>query len=239
MTEKFFDGESPLGQSIIVGRRRPEPYTVIGLVDDPKFWSLSRDEDFDIFIPFDSVILSDFPFMHLAVRTAGSIEGLPDQLRQTIWSMAPDMPLPEIFFLSTHIEESVTSARLFSTLLLVFSGVAIVLAAGGIYGTMLYTVSQRSHEFGIRMALGADATRIVGQVLRRGMLLTAIGLGFGLAGAVALSRVLESLVFGITAQDIPTYGAVTALLGTVAVAACYLPARKAARMDPMETLRGE
>lgn len=239
MAERFFDGESPLGQSIIVGRRRPEAYTVIGLVDDPKFWSLSRDEDFDIFIPFDSVILSDFPFMHLAVRTAGPIEGLPDQLRETIWSLAPDMPLPEIFFLSTRIDESVTGQRLLSTLLLVFSCVAVVLAAGGIYGTMLYAVSQRSHEFGIRMALGADTTRIVGEVLRHGMVLTVIGIGFGLAGAVALSRVLESLVFGITAHDIPTYGAVTALLGTVAVAACYLPARKAARMDPMETLRGE
>ena len=222
-----------------MGRRRPQPYTVVGVVDDPKFWSLERDNDFDIFVPFDSAIADDFPFMHLAVRAGGPVEGLSDQMRQAVWAVAPDMPIPEIFSLPARIDETVTSHRVLSTLLLVFSVLAVALAAGGIYGIMLYAVGQRSYEFGIRMALGADTGRIVRQVLAGGALLTVVGLALGLAGALALSRVLETLVFGITTQDLPTYGAVAALLGAVATGACYLPARKAARMNPMATLRGE
>ena len=149
------------------------------------------------------------------------------------------MPIPEIASLTVNISETMTAERFLSTLLVLFATFAIVLAAVGIYGTMLYAVSRQSHEFGIRLALGADAPRIVGQVLRRGAVLTGIGLALGLTGAVALSRVLESLVFGITAQDVPTYGAVTLLLGFVALVACYVPARKASRLDPMVTLRSE
>ena len=239
MAERFFEQASPVGRSVIVGRRRPQPYTVVGVVDDPKFWSLERDNDFDIFVPFDSAIADDFPFMHLAVRAGGPVEGLSDQMRQAVWAVAPDMPIPEIFSLPARIDETVTSHRVLSTLLLVFSVLAVALAAGGIYGIMLYAVGQRSYEFGIRMALGADTGRIVRQVLEGGALLTVVGLALGLAGALALSRVLETLVFGITTQDLPTYGAVAALLGAVATGACYFPARRAARMDPMATLRGE
>ena len=239
MAERFFAEQNPVGNAVIVGRRRPQPYTVVGVVDDPKFWSLSEDTDFDIFVPFDSVIADDFSFMHLAVRAGGPVEGLSDQLRQAVWAAAPDMPIPEIFSLPARIAETVTEPRFISTLLMVFSVLALVLAAGGIYGTMLYTVSQRNHEFGIRMALGADTAKIVRQVLGGGALLTMMGLVLGLVGAAALSRVLESLVFGITTQDLPTYGVVAAVLGMAAISACYLPARKAARMDPMATLRGE
>lgn len=236
--ERFFGDENPIGQTFLMGRT-DRSYTVIGVVGDPKFWSLSRDVDLDVFFAHSTAIADGFTFMHLAVRTAGPIEGLRDALRTAVWSVDPDMPIPQVASLTVNISETMTSERFLSTLLIVFAAFAIALAAVGIYGTMLYAVSQQSHEFGIRLALGADASRIVGRVLRRGALLTGIGLVLGLAGAVALSRVLESLVFGITAQDIPTYGAVTLLLGLVAIVACYVPARKASRLDPMVMLRSE
>ena len=237
--ERFFGDDNPIGHTFLMGSRTDRTYTVIGVVDDPKFWSLSRDVDLDVFFAHSTAVADIFTFMHLAVRTAGPIEGLRDALRTAVWSVDPDMPIPEVASLTVNISETMTSERFLSTLLVVFAAFAITLAAVGIYGTMLYAVIQRSHEFGIRLALGADAPRIVGQVLRRGAVLTGIGLALGLTGAVALSRVLESLVFGITAQDIPTYGAVTLLLGFVAIVACYVPARKASRLDPMVMLRSE
>jgi putative ABC transport system permease protein len=238
MADRFFGDENPVGGTFTMGRNGV-PATVIGVVNDLKFWNLARDRDVDVFFPLDTSVVAMMPFMHLAVRTSGSVEGLPGALRRAIWSVQPDMPIPEVQFLPMRISETMTSERFLSTLLVVFAAFAITLAAAGIYGTMLYSVSQRSHEFGIRMALGADGTRIIGQVLKRGMALTVVGVGLGLVGAVALSRVLESLVFGITVQDVPTYGAVTLLLGFVALVACYVPARKAARLDPIETLRTE
>ncbi len=235
LAERFFGEDNPVGASFIVGTRQPESFTVVGVVGDPMFWSLSEYRDFDVFFPYDTVTASRLPFMELAVRTARPVEGLPDALRRTIWDLQPDMPIPNVMSLPVQISQTMTSERFLSTLLMVFAAFAITLAAAGIYGTMLYAVGQRSHEFGIRMALGADGSRILGQVLKRGMALTVVGVGLGLAGALALSRVLESLVFGITVQDVPTYGAVTVLLGFVSLVACYVPARKAARLDPIET----
>ena len=223
--ERFFGDDNPIGQTFLMGRTE-QPYTVIGVVGDPKFWSLSRDVDLDVFFAHDTDVADVFTFMHLAVRAAGPIEGLRNTLRTTVWSVDPDMPISDVASLTVSISETMTSERFLSTLLIVFAAFAITLAAAGIYGTMLYAVTQQSHEFGIRLALGADAARIVGQVLGRGAVLTGIGLLLGLAGAVALSRVVESLVFGITAQDVPTYGAVTLLLAFVAILACYVPARK-------------
>ncbi len=236
--ERFFGDENPIGQTFLMGRAG-RSHTVIGVVGDPKFWSLSRDVDLDVFFAHSTAVADLFTFMHLAVRTAGPIVGLRDALRTAVWSVDPNMPIPEVASLTVNISETMTSERFLSTLLIVFAAFAIALAGVGIYGTMLYSVSQQSHEFGIRLALGADAPCIVGQVLRRGAVLTGIGLALGLTGAVALSRVLESLVFGITAQDLPTYGAVTLLLGFVAIVACYVPARKASRLDPMVMLRSE
>jgi len=211
---------------------------VIGVVDDLKFWSLSRDEDVDVFVPFET-FGAEFSFFTVVVRTAGDIEGFPNQIREAIWSVDDRLPVPEIFSLTQRVRESITEPRFLSALLLTFASFAILLAAGGIYGTMLYAVSRRSHELGIRLALGASTAQLQRYVLRGGAALTASGLAIGLAGAYALSRVLTTLVFGITAHDAPTYAVTTALLAAVAMLACYLPARKAARLDPMATLRTE
>jgi putative ABC transport system permease protein len=235
---RFFDEPNAVGRTFTLGRTNPTPFTVVGVVNDLKFWSLAQDEDVDVFVPFEG-FGAQFPFFNIVIRAPGDIEGLPSQLRDAIWSVDNRLPVPEIMSLTERVNQSITEPRLLSTLLLAFAGFAILLAAGGIYGTMLYAVSQRSHELGIRLALGASAGQLQRYVLRGGAALAAIGLAIGLAGAFALSRVLTSLVFGITAQDVPTYAAVTALLAEVALLACYLPARKAARLDPMVTLRTE
>ena len=134
---------------------------------------------------------------------------------------------------------TVIGPRFYSTLLTAFAGVAMLLAGGGIYGTMLYSVGQRRKEFGIRLAVGARPGQILQLILTRGLGLTVIGLTVGLAGAVALSRVLDTMVFGISTTDIPTYGGVALALAAVSLTACYLPGRRAAATDPVMTLNSD
>ena len=232
----FPDGSAP-GKTITIGRSRTL-HQVVGVVDDPKFWSLSDDDDFDVFVPFDPYA-AEFPFFTLVVRAVGDGQSLSEQLRQAVWSLNASMPVPDVMLLSTRVRESITGPRFMSGILVAFAVFAIVLAAGGIYGTMLYNVSQRSRELGIRLAPGASTNQLLRHVLRAGAVLAGIGITIGLAGAYVASRVLTSLVFGITVQDMPTYAAVTLLLGSVALVACYLPARRAARLDPIATLRAE
>jgi ABC-type antimicrobial peptide transport system permease subunit len=125
------------------------------------------------------------------------------------------------------------------TLLTIFAGIAIALASIGLYGVMSYLVSQRTREMGIRMALGAQRRDVLQLVIRRGMLLTMVGLGLGLAGSFGLTRLISSLLFGVSATDIGTFGAVSSLLFVIALLACWLPARRASRVDPIVALRAE
>jgi putative ABC transport system permease protein len=141
--------------------------------------------------------------------------------------------------MQARITRSTADRRFFTTILVLFAVVASLLASLGIYGSMLYSVRQRRRELGIRLALGAQQGGVIAMVIRRGMTLTAVGIGLGLAGGWALSRILESALYGITTHDALTYVAVVLLLATVAFVACYLPAYRAASVDPTETLRTE
>jgi putative ABC transport system permease protein len=237
MANAFFGEENPVGELLSVGRAGTS-YRIAGVVEDPKFWSLSDDEDYDIFVPF-AAFGGELPFFTVAVRGVGDQEKLSEQLRAAVWSIDPSMPVPEIKVLATEVRESIAGPRFMSGLLVAFAVLAIALAAGGIYGTMLYSVSQRSRELGIRLALGARSGQLLRHVLGSGATLTGAGLVIGLGGAYALSRILAGMVFGISVQDAPTYFAVTLLLAAVALAACYVPARKAAGLDPIVTLRME
>ncbi len=147
--------------------------------------------------------------------------------------------MPEVASLESYVSRSVAGPRFYSTLLTTFAVLAILLASGGIYGSMLYSVGQMHREIGIRIALGAGRRGVVAMVVRSGLALTLAGITLGLGGAYALSRTLESFVFGLTTTDAPTFAAVAVLLGAVAMASCYLPARRAAATDPIETLRSD
>jgi putative ABC transport system permease protein len=177
--------------------------------------------------------------MFLAVRTSGDPTSLTNPVRSAIWSVDPEQPVSQINAMESLVSNSVAQAR-FNTLLLgLFASIAMILAAVGVYGVMNYTVSQRTHEIGIRMALGAARRDILSLVLRQGITLAASGVGIGLAGAYLVTRLMESLLFGVSATDFTTFAGVAFLLVLVAVLASYIPARRATRVDPIVALRYE
>jgi len=175
----------------------------------------------------------------IVVRAAMDPASLQSAILKAVHDVNKDQPLEDLKTLEQIKTESMASNRLRSVMLGVFAGIALLLSAIGIYGVISYSVVQRTHEIGIRAALGASSYGILGLILRSGMWMTGIGLVIGLGGALALTRLLASLLFGIGERDPITIAAVAAILGVVAMLACYIPARRATRVDPMVALRYE
>jgi putative ABC transport system permease protein len=179
-----------------------------------------------------------FP-IHVVARTVMDPGALRDALTRTIHETDPTVPIGRVRTMDEVLASSLALQRFIMLLLSVFAALAIMLAAVGIYGVMAYFAAQRMHEIGVRMALGALPRDVLGLVLRRGMGLVLLGGGIGLSASVTLTRLLAGTLYGVSATDPLTFAAVTALLAGVALAACYVPARRAARGDPMEALRYE
>jgi ABC-type antimicrobial peptide transport system permease subunit len=177
--------------------------------------------------------------MSFIVRTDGPPERLGTAVTRAIREAEPDQPVFGIMPMERVLTNASAERRFSLLLLTLFAGIALLLSAIGIYGVMAYTTTQRRHEIGIRVALGAGSSDVLGLVVGQGMRLVLIGLGLGLVGAWALSRVLSSQLYDVSSRDPLTYAAVAALLGIVALAATYLPARRALRVDPMISLRSE
>ena len=180
-----------------------------------------------------------FPMLDVAVRSSNDPGSLAAMLREAVWSIDPALPVNPPQTMNDRIAGSITAPRFYSVLLSTFAVVAFLLAASGIYGSMLYSVGQRHRELGIRLALGARRTDLVRMVVGKGLLLTTMGITIGLAGALGVSRALESFVFGVSTTDPLTFVVVSLLLATVSITACYLPARKAAGADPLVALKAE
>lgn len=228
-----FPDEEALGRRLITGERS-EPYEIIGIVGDIRHRSLDSE-------PFATMYFSTRKSgrMNLVIRTQGDPLSLVGAVRNEVKALDPDQPIAAIRKMNDWVESSVAAPRYRTTLLALFAALAMVLAATGIYGVMSYSVAQRTHEIGVRMALGAGQLDVLKMVVRQGMLLAVIGVVLGLAGAFALTRVMSSLLFEVTEKDPITFGAVAVLLIAVAFVACFVPARRATKVDPLVALRYE
>jgi putative ABC transport system permease protein len=203
---------------------------IVGVVGDTKTGSLTEDGGAQIYVPHAQDI--QWNFMGLVIRTAGDPAALANTLRREVQALDKDQPVYNVRTMDDVVANSLGTRRVSMQLFAVFAAAALLLAALGIYGVMAYSVTQRTQEIGIRMALGAQKSDVLGLVIRQGMTLTVIGVVVGLAGAFALTRLLANLLFGVAATDPVTFVAIPLLLLFVALAACYLPARRAARLDP-------
>jgi putative ABC transport system permease protein len=243
LVRRFFSNENPLGARVDFARTN-EPHqwmTVVGIARDVKHGSLNEPPEATMYAPFAQSDESWRRWMSLVVRQRGLAEssGLIAEVKQQVWAIDDQIPVSEIRSMDDWMSVSLARQRFNMLLLGLFAGLAMLLAAVGIYGTMAYRVSQRTNEIGIHMALGAQRADVLKLVLGDGAKLALAGIAFGIAGAAALTRVMTSLLFEVTPTDPATFVVTTLLLATVALVACYIPARRAMRVDPMVALRYE
>jgi ABC-type antimicrobial peptide transport system permease subunit len=205
-------------------------------VKDVRHISLDSDPKPELYFPF-----TQFPifFMTVVLRTTGDPLSLAGAARGEVLAVKSDQPVSNIHTMEELLANTVAERRFNMLLLGVFATIALLLSAVGIYGVMSYSVVQRSHEIGVRMALGARRSDVLALVVKQGMTLVLAGLGIGLGAAFALTRVMVSLLFGVSATDPLTFAIIALLLGAVALLACYVPARRATKVDPMIALRYE
>src|SRR5262249_30222725 len=184
--------------------------------------------------------LQDFtPAATIQVRTAGDPRTIMDAIRQKIQALDPSLPLTNIATIDQQLDQALWAPRMGAALLGVFGFLALALAAFGVYGVMAYAVTQRRQEIGIRVALGASSRQVIGMVLKQGMIWAVLGLAIGIVVSAALSRLVSGLLFGVSATDPIVFASVSAILILVALAACYIPALRATRVDPLNALRTE
>ena len=239
MAETYFPNQDPVGKGLQPGGYTPgAPYdTIVGVVDDVKYQGLREEPKPTMYSPFLQNLW--WRSMYLAVRTQNEPLQHVAAIRSELWSVDKDLPLSNIKTMTQLVDESVTEPKALTTLFGLFGAIALILASVGIYGVMSYTVTQRTREIGIRMALGAQKSDVLQMIVRQGMTVACIGVGIGLFASFALSRLIADLLFGVSAKDMMTFFAVSVILAGVALIACFVPARRAAKTDPMVALRYE
>ncbi len=238
MANKYWPNEDPLGKRISYqgGQQNPIWREIVGIVGHARHKSLEGESRVQYYIPHAQ---TQNPMMYLVARTQGDPASLTGAVRGAISSLDKDLPVYRVKTMEELVADSMAQRRFAMTLLIVFAAVAMVLAAVGLYGVMSYSITQRSHEIGIRMALGARAADVLQLVVRQGMLLAGAGVVIGIAGAFAFTRLMANLLFGIKASDPMTFAAIAGVLTLVALLACFVPARRATKVDPMVALRYE
>jgi predicted permease len=237
---QFFANQDPLGARIEWSRDKPGSWKVIiGVVGDVKHFGLDQPEEPAVYDLYSQMDEPWKRWLSLVVRSPRDPGELTRQVEAQIWALDRGIPPTAVLTMKDVMDASVTPRKFNLTLMMIFAGVALALAAVGIYGVVAYSVTQRTHEIGVRVALGAQPRDIVRLVLGEGARLAVLGAILGLAAAAALTRFMDSLLFGVTARDPLTFLAVAAILVCVAAAACCIPARRAMRVDPMVALRHE
>jgi putative ABC transport system permease protein len=229
---KFWGDADPLGRALHRQGDLARQYTVVGVVGDVRQAALSQETPA---IYYPTIGLTGA--MGIVVRTDPPPTSILPAVREKLHELDAALPMSSVRTMDEWVSNNAAQPRLNAILLAVFAVVAILIAAIGIYGVLAYSVNQRTREIGLRMALGAPRGQVLRLIVREGMIVGALGIGAGLAGAMALSRVLASLVFDVQVRDPLTYTAVALALALVALAACVIPARKASRVDPLIALR--
>ncbi|MBX3277542.1 MAG: ABC transporter permease [Acidobacteria bacterium] len=239
LAQKYFPDEDPVGKRITFegGRDNPRWREIVGLVRHVKHRGLEGESRVQYYIPYHQQRGQN---LYLVARTAQEDPtAIAGSIRGAIREIDRELPVFRVQTLEQYVQDSMTQRRFALYLFGIFAGIAALLAAVGLYGVMAYSVAQRTHEIGIRMALGANRTTVVRMVLRQGMTLAGAGVVAGLGAAFGLTRLMESLLFGVSARDLAVFSLIAAGLAAVAAAACLLPARRATRVDPLVALRYE
>ncbi|MGB7923672.1 MAG: ABC transporter permease [Pyrinomonadaceae bacterium] len=236
MAARFWPNEDPVGKRLQQKAKTDSWRTVVGVISDTKQYSPEKEPPITVYYPHEQYVARS---MYLLVRTTADPAPMTAAVTGEIQSLDTDLPVFDVNTMEQRLYDSLARQRFSMLLLGIFAAFALTLAAIGIYGVMTYWVNQRTHEIGIRMALGAQPGNILRLVIRQALTLVLIGLTIGLAGALALTRVMSSLLFGISATDQLTFILVSLLLAAIALLASYIPARRAAKVDPIIALRYE
>jgi putative ABC transport system permease protein len=245
LAREYFANTDPVGKRIAGGRHaggvgsnseQPRWMTVVGVVGDTKMYGLANPARLEIYFPFRQNPSGE---MNVLLRSANDPASLTSSLRAVVAGVDKDEPISEISTMDELVRRDVATQRMTLVMLGLFSATALILAAIGIYGVISYSVARRTHELGIRTALGAQSTDLLRMVLGQGMALAVAGVAAGLAASLALARLMASLLFAVHSYDPATFISVAALILAVAAAACYIPARRAMRVDPIAALRSE
>jgi putative ABC transport system permease protein len=239
MAQRYWPGQNPIGKRIAAGtpQKSEDWLQVVGVVNDVRQYQLDAESKPQMYLIYAQADF--FAPRDLVVKTDVDPASLAATVRRAVWEIDKDQPVSNISTMDEILSESVTSQRFSMLLLAIFAGLAMVLAAVGIYGVMSYSVAQRRGEIGIRMALGAQKVDVLKLTVGEGLKLVVIGIGVGLIGAFLLTRLMSSLLFGITATDPLTFAAISLVLVAVALIASYVPARRATKVDPLVALRYE
>ncbi len=232
MARTHWPGEEALGKRIKMGRyASTAPWiTIVGVAANVRQFELESETRPQLYLPYSQV--GFFAPRHLVVRTSGDPLGFVAAVREAVWSVDPDQPVSNVSTMEKIVSESLAGRRLVMLLLGIFAALALLLAAVGIYGVMSYAVTQRTHEIGIRMALGANSRDVLGMVVGNSFKLVAIGVSAGLVSAYFLTRFMRSLLYGVSETDPVTFAVIPVLLALVALVASYIPARRATRVEP-------
>jgi putative ABC transport system permease protein len=236
LAQSVFGSRDPIGQHIRFGDEHDPWKELVGVVSDTIGSDIEQYPTPEAFMPYWQEPSSG---MSIVLRAAGQPQALASSVRSAVESIDGNQPISKLTTIDELIAQAVAPRRFKMLLLGLFAFLALVLAAVGIYGVMSYSVEQRTHEIGVRTALGATRTDILGLIVGQGFRLTVFGILAGIAGALALSRFMANMLFGVTERDPFTFVAVPLLLSAVALFACYIPGRRAAKVDPMVALRHE
>jgi putative ABC transport system permease protein len=246
MARQYWPDQSALGKRFRLGdsdsnaKRWRQWITVVGVVADVRQMGADAPVKAEMYLPYQQHGFNQWmaPY-NLAIRVSGDPMSLVAAVSREIHAVDPNQPISVIATMAKLLGEETEQRWVGMILLATFAGVAMLLAALGIYGVLAYFVAQRTREIGVRLALGAQTSDVMSMVMKQGMRLTLFGIGIGLIGGYALARLMKSLLFGVSAADPLTFAAVAALLASVAMAACYIPARRAMKVDPVVALRCE